>query len=425
MTATIQNIAPGIEMSKIRIKTRQLPVGQGGLMISTIASLDDTTSHPFTFIFDCGSLNREHIGQGLDLLHTLDIDVLFISHLDADHANGVDMLIQRGAKIDTVVLPCLDPTTIAACILAEANGAGMTTEFDALLRNPARWFGTRGVRRVLYLQRPAPDATPPSPDTVLDEIVRLNNPNRDSGLAVILRTRAQRHLKPRTAGSAEVIELDADTVIDVASSQAPTTTLWTLVPYHHPFGDDLVDAFHAAAKTAIVRMPRATVRSSSTFAALLLRAIGDKDQRDVLKACYRILDTDGNVPSLSLYSGPPTYNDSVKLHPAATHRRAGWLTTGDAKLKAKWVREPWMARYDAMFRKVGVFVLPHHGSDYSIDPRVLAKLPHARMLSCAASGSKKHPHKNVLKKLAALGISHHVVSEKLTSTYPTYAIAYV
>ncbi|VWC13357.1 hypothetical protein BLA14095_05353 [Burkholderia lata] len=412
-------------MSKIKIKTRQLPVGQGGLMISTISSLDDAASRPFTFVFDCGSLNREHIGNGLDRLHTLDIDVLFISHLDADHANGVDMLVQRGATIDTVVLPCLDPTTIAACILAEANGAGMTTEFDTLLRNPARWFGNRGVRRILYLQRPAPGSAPPSPDVIRNEIIRLGNPNRDSGLAVTLRTRSQRPVKARSTGSAELIELDADTVIDVASLQDVATTLWTLVPYNHPFDDDLVDAFHAAAGTAIVRMPRATVHSSSTFAALLLRAIGDKEQRDVLKACYRILDNDGNVPSLSLYSGPPVDDDTVKVSPRDFVRRAGWLTTGDAKLKAAWIRKPWLARYDAMFQKVGVFVLPHHGSNYSIDLSVLNKLSHAQMLSCAASGSKKHPHKDVLKKLAALGIVHRVVSEKLASEYWTGAIASV
>ncbi|VWD31929.1 hypothetical protein BLA18112_06127 [Burkholderia lata] len=392
------------------------------MMLSLVKHADDASSTPFSFMFDCGSLNRQHLGAGLDLLDTKHVDVLFISHLDADHVNGIDMLMRRPVSVDTVVLPCLDPTTIAAYVLAEASGAGITTEFGELLSNPAMWFGRRGARRVIFLQRPAGDGRQAPGGVAQNAAITLGNPNLRYGLEVTLRTRVWSHV-PATGNSAELFEVDADTIIDIASKQATSTTLWTLIPYNHPFEDRLVNAFHAAARTVIASMPPPALSADPLFTRAILRALAHKSERNVLKACYRILDIDGNVPSLSLYSGPPMIDPMPKVKtPYTPSLRAGWLTTGDAKLKAEWIQEPWVKRYAPLFDRVGVFVLPHHGSDHSIDHNVLQFLSQAQMLSCADSNSKKHPHKNVTAKIAKLGISHCVVSEKHESEYTTHAV---
>ncbi|HEM7890792.1 MULTISPECIES: ComEC/Rec2 family competence protein [Burkholderia] len=407
-------------MPKISVTTRQLPVGQGGMMISLVKNSVDASSAPFTFMFDCGSLNRLHLNTGFERLDEKRVDILFISHLDGDHVNGVDMLTHHLESIDTVVLPCLDSTTIAAYVLAEASKTEMTTEFCNLLSDPAKWFGERNVRRVIFLRRPTDDEMQARPGTGRRASIRLSNPNFRNGLAVTLQSRNLSTISAHAARTAELIEADADTVIDIASSKDTSTALWTLIPYNHPFDDKLVNAFHAAAGTVIKGMRKPGAAADPSVAPAILRAIENKPERDVLKACYRILDNDGNVPSLSLYSGPPAVAPKLEVRtPDFPTPQAGWLTTGDAKLKAAWIRKPWMERYDAVFDKVGLFVLPHHGSDYSIDQSVLTRLSHASMLACADSKSTKHPHKKVVEKMKALKIAHHIVSEKPGSEYQT------
>lgn len=91
------------------------PVGQGAFYTEKFYNRgEDNAEH--TVVFDCGSKTK--IGGAKKVCierivnNSLDsnqhIDILFISHFDIDHVNGIGYLLDRGRKIDYVVLPQID-----------------------------------------------------------------------------------------------------------------------------------------------------------------------------------------------------------------------------------------------------------------------------------------------------------------------------
>lgn len=113
----------------VQVDTHQFPVGQGGLMTCSIECRQPHANRRrFHFVFDCGSINKEHLRESLNEIETRALDILFISHLDADHVNCIDMLLER-MTVETVVLPCLDPLQVTAIVCESLNGSGMTGDF--------------------------------------------------------------------------------------------------------------------------------------------------------------------------------------------------------------------------------------------------------------------------------------------------------
>lgn len=89
------------------IRTIQ-PVGQGGFYTEIFKS-DDPDEKDFCVVYDCGSFT------GFEPKRTIpwaipdgqDIDILFISHFDNDHINGIKELSKR-RKIKTIIMPLLE-----------------------------------------------------------------------------------------------------------------------------------------------------------------------------------------------------------------------------------------------------------------------------------------------------------------------------
>ena len=84
------------------------PVGQG-LFYSGTVSLDQMK---FRFVFDCGSLTRgagqKCVDRYIKSLHYNDpIDLLVISHFDADHVNQIGRLLQGIREVKNLVMPFL------------------------------------------------------------------------------------------------------------------------------------------------------------------------------------------------------------------------------------------------------------------------------------------------------------------------------
>ena len=88
------------------------PVGQG-LFYSGKIMLLPYRGYEFNFVYDCGSDSGESflndsIDNYRDYLNNDIIDVLFISHLDRDHVNGIKYLIKE-KKVKRIYLPYLTP----------------------------------------------------------------------------------------------------------------------------------------------------------------------------------------------------------------------------------------------------------------------------------------------------------------------------
>ena len=90
-------------MSEIQQKFKAHPIGQGFFYSGKLKK----GKSEFNFIFDCGSLSYSVLNDTIDRYnthHTKVIDLLIISHFDADHINGLKRLLQ-GKEVKKVVAP--------------------------------------------------------------------------------------------------------------------------------------------------------------------------------------------------------------------------------------------------------------------------------------------------------------------------------
>lgn len=119
------------------------PVGQGAFF--TEQFFDETGTTMLNVVYDCGELrSTKHLDREIEnTLNPTDksevIDVMFISHLDEDHINGIDHLINIGSLTDksVVILPFHYPLVIK--VLLQADRKFFSGEFsggvtDILLR---------------------------------------------------------------------------------------------------------------------------------------------------------------------------------------------------------------------------------------------------------------------------------------------------
>jgi hypothetical protein len=304
------------------------------------------------YVFDCGSEHPDAFRRSLqefDRLHGHRLDILFVSHIHADHINGIDRLIGYGSP-DTVVLPYLDFEDMAAMAPTPAPEIDLDrpqARLAAVLRKP---------------QEPGdPELTPADPGA--------------------------RHLGPLDllAGSGSAFRLDWN----YNSNDPWRSADWFLLPYVHRVKLPQRTAFRKAL-LAHLNLRRPTPKK---FRARLLEDPTRKTSAEELKDLYEDhFGTEHNVVSLSLYSGPGQTREyyerktgysygsplawNVRTYgnrPWSSHSsRAGWLSTGDAMLKEKKRRVPWREYFKKFDSNISILTLPHHGSIHNFHGDVVS-----------------------------------------------------
>ncbi len=411
---------------KLEATITQFAVGQGGFLIGRIVQRDINKSREFTYAFDCGSINREHFEQGLDACSVQRIDVLFVSHLDLDHINGIDALAAK-VKIDAVVLPCLDALQTIMLASECIYGHGVRESIVALLRNPAAWFGKRGVKKVYFQTRDIGRDESPIPESQRGQDSSDNESRNDFENDNRIPYQINKSRVPRN-GSGDVFILDKSAVLQVGiptNSSVSGVGVWMLVPYVHPFSAESLDAFIKAASCILKKISKSGEPATKAFTRKLLKVLRDETSRKKLKACYAVLSSDNNKPSMSLYSGPAFLSDdperSLLVEKFRHHnfnncqqlnqKEYGWLSTGDANLQSDETRSAWVTKYETHLASVAVFVLPHHGSNRHIHDDVIQRMPNATKVACAATKRPKHPHPALQQRLQIRGEEIVQVSE--------------
>ena len=398
-----------------------------------------------TVAFDCGSINREHLRQGIETLDREELDILFISHLDADHVNGIDLLLDQ-TKVNTVVLPCLDPLTTTAVVCSSLNAGGMTGDFRSFLVNPVTWFAQRGVGRVIFVPRGLDSDNGPLPFSPNDQGPPSgfvgDQPRQDKGrLPIHVTGDGQQGPKEQSTPAGKVLvqtlRAECALTVDLGIRGSMQQLSWLLLPYVHPFPEARVKAFVEAVKSTL-KIPDGEGLATPAFKKKLLDALKEERTRTKLKECYALLSRNNNKPSMSLYSGPyPNLGgledglychmrhgqdvhfsrrfDQSSYYWRFNKSQHGWLTTGDADLSSKGTREAWLRRYEMLLEHVVVFVLPHHGSNSSIHDRVITQVQGALAVACAADGRVHHPHPILKERLALHSMALCQVSERIDS----------
>lgn len=380
----------------MRVKMTQRAVGQGGLFSGELSA----GAKPLRWVYDCGSnqpdaLQREiaAVSQGGD------IDLLFLSHFDSDHAGGVDRLLSQ-AVVREVVLPYLDEATLIITIARDVARGALTGAFVDAASDLAEWFGSRGVERITFVggrddEAPSGDGPdlPADPGDGGDGDVTPKWTRAPVEMPDPVTRQAGRRARQRN------VPPDAALLLSVPGALLN----WILAPYAHQPPARLMKAFDAALKRAFGPLSRKAI----------LRRAKEPDARERLRECYDALWLDDNLISMALYAGPlKEVGAEVRIGPDRSHFShwqnggGGWILTGDAHLDRRRRRERFLQFYRRFAPLVNVLMLPHHGSIHNHSDLVLYAMPNLAVgYAAAGPNGYGHPHPSVRDAVEGLGRS--------------------
>lgn len=388
----------------MRVRMTQRAVGQGGLFSGALSA----GGKPLRWLYDCGSNQPDALLREIAAVaQDGDIDLLFVSHLDSDHAGGIDRLLSQVA-VREVVLPYLDEATLIAIIARDVARGALSGAFVEAASDLAGWFGSRGVETVTFVGGRDDDAPPgDGPDLpgrpgdggegdVTSRWTREPDAVPDTAMR-----RSGRRAKLRRA------QPDAALLLFV-----PGVLLnWALVPYAHVPPARLMKAFDAALKREFGPLSKKAI----------VRRAKESSVRERLRECYDALWIDHNLVSMALYAGPlEKARAEVWAGPDRRHFShwrgdgGGWLLTGDAHLDRRRRRERFLEFYRRFAPLVNVLMLPHHGSIHNHSDIVLDAMPDL-FIGYAAAGPNDygHPHRGVRDAVEGQGgASFHQVSHR-------------
>ena len=377
----------------MKVKILQRPVGQGGLCEGALETAETTTR----WIYDCGSNQYDRLRSELNKVHR-DLDLVFLSHLDDDHVNGLDYLI-RSKDVVEVVLPYLEDHERLLILAQAAAQERLSSQFATFISDPVAWLRDRGVERITLLEGPGDSdgeagpvpRLPPEAGTETKGPL-LSDWSTPTGAVVT-----------RQDGVARV---PAGAIIQMTDA-ANRVADWVFLPFAHPPSKARVRAFKA----------ELAVRFPGMAPSAIVQAAWTPDGRAELQACYdAIWSSDTNLVSMSLYAGPVSssgmWRENVTLGSRHYRRRgdtsaagwhhhrgdmcaAGWLSTGDAKLSGRDRPKAFSKFYADILDKVAVLIVPHHGAANSWDASILVGMTRL-YVGCAAAGPNGYGHPHTL-----------------------------
>ena len=350
---------------KLQIIRTIHPVGQGAMYSERFLDKEGNTT--FLAVYDCGSDNPQKLKREItaSFSDTDDIDLLFISHLDSDHVNGIQKLQTSVRSIKIAVLPLIPDSRKAIYLLLA----------DEMLRQiiltPEDFFSGSHIVKVKSVSESVE-----SPDP-------LNMP------------------------------LNGDKVLDSGTQiLAKDFSDWCYIPYNYDESTRLKDFYKRLASYDIAE---SDLRDSDFI---------DKHRIRLRKIYEEVCRGSVNDSSLVIYSGGfKTEYPSRIIHGSGTKSRnsgEACLYLGDASLKqpqtnAKSMVDDLKDRLDSadVNRHVGILQLPHHGSVKNFHKGLLSYglAPKSYFASFSQNNQHGHPSTQIAGLIVARGETFFGVTE--------------
>jgi hypothetical protein len=389
------------------VRVRQEAVGHGGLHHGIFV-----TGRPsIRWVYDCGSwrkAGREALRGCIDDFArrckrdgNRGIDLLFVSHFDADHVNGIRQLLKAvPGKTKTVVLPYLGEVG-AFAVLCEAAARGRCPPalIDQVV-DPVRWFQELGAERIIQLRPGAPPLTGeppvipelPSPEDLLPS----DGIGTDLSYSLVGAGGKPVKMKCHRAGSPsfESAIVSAGAVLGIGTATGKWADWW-FVPYVHPIQMSIHTQLCIEAKRSV-----GVPVGSPMFLERLTRVLKTKSGVKKIKAAYRRAGLkDANGISLSLYTGPRPSQQSKRsillTNGTRSNKPVGWLLSGDSNLQSFNRRSRWTDFFGSFKKCTGTVMLPHHGSIHNFSREILDCVPSAELFVTADAEDRTRPNGEV------------------------------
>lgn len=389
----------------VEIVRNHYPVGQGFFSSQQILY----GSEKYTCVYDCGSVSKGH--DGLldkymdDLKETTDtIDLLFISHFDKDHLNGIKNLADK-FRIEKVIIPYLDIFKKLSIFISQK--ISFNTSMN--IQNNRNFLDyVIGSRDSIFLR---------------------------SEIEVII---AESELK---SIQIEAVDSTLITSTDSGSSRkfSSKDPFWEFAYFSLIPGSGFEQRLSNKFKCLLGAKLRKDIENNdvesiydnwSAISDVYKSAVGDVSEAEVDEndAC--------NSSSLILYSGPPKDSYSYRSYGpycyygpydyVAPARRnsfcLGWLGTGDARLKEPTNVDVLKINLDWRKEYIHTVTVPHHGSKNNWSKEFIELFGKGGSgVYCIAAADPvytyKHPHNCVVRDIIRHHSLFYLVSTKTSSFY--------
>jgi hypothetical protein len=396
---------------------RQEPVGHGGFHTGTLG-----TDRPFfRWVYDCGSWTKRAALHSrvdafeqrcrLDESQNANIDLLFISHFDADHISGLGILLGHSGSprlnVHTAVIPYLSPATGFA-ILAAAVAQGRCTDdlIDAVAK-PTKYFAERLIQRLIIVRPRGSDsvAGDRAPRSSLPTLGAPPPSRRTTG-----RILSSEFLQPdgsllpiRTQGDIELGEAFPGCVCGIIANDSAWADWW-FVPHAHEWSASS-QHLEETAKEIIGLYP-----DESGFDDKLIEKFRSPSELHRIRDMFRPMNTNGT--SLSVYAGPPPNINNRISYGSPKDHPTGWLLTGDTPLKSKRRIAPWKESFRTVAKDIGQLMLPHHGAAKNFNSELLTFAPKAKCFATTNAEDDRKETRPPSSIRAEVGKRLTVVSEE-------------
>ena len=429
--------------------TRFHAVGQGCFYSGEIFCAPN--SDPLRLVYDCGS---ETAGDALErevdlfhqIIHDAKLDVLVLSHLDADHVNGLTLLLDNGMTARNVFLPYLTP--VQRAIAAAGAGDEADPDYFELLADPVGFLEGRGVENIIFVsgredeqeRSSEQDILPFQPSDEGGNAPNLGDMEDDREGKSHFHQGEESKLPPPSGqlsqGKLPLGAPQSEGAEDSRPTQKATlhfksdrrpfrlTRCWQGKFFHR---DDMrlpVSGVSGALdftirsddSTSVQRYKRFLADVHGRFGALdparLVMAIRNEADRKDLRDCYHHIRGNHNDVSLVLWHGPIQAPALARLESGAHTRGWGWavesavcnggtLLTGDLTCTNR-VVENMRRHFGNLLTESAILHVPHHGSVPSWnDGLLLSTTPQVMSVICAGRyNSYRHPHPQVRNSLS-------------------------
>ena len=359
------------------------PVGQGGFYTETLES--DSDKH--TVVYDCGGSSKKSMEEYLKkYLHKdssgnrMEIDAVFISHLHADHINGLEYLL-KNADVKYLILPQLTNEMILEALVynrIQSNRAG--TQINNLvldLYGENDHYGTTKIIKVEFAG--------------LEDRINIEQ-------------------------EGDEVDLSGDVKVGIVKSKTifcfKSEPIWVYIPYNPP---------------ANIKKPKQFEDFAKELQPYIGFSVADAPKRikshvdDCQKIYEKFFGKNHNVYSMTLFSGFKDYRASVRYWcmnsccfdcGCCCDCTPSCLFTGDFEPKSFINNLKFF--YDPIWKQIGSIQVPHHGSRLNYHPE-LYKVAQLGFVSVGEKNSHDHPSIDTLINIRSKNCVPIVVTDNMSS----------
>jgi beta-lactamase superfamily II metal-dependent hydrolase len=346
-----------------------LPVGQGGFVTERFTG--------FNMVYDCGSLNSTSIleNQVKNAFYPgEEVDILFISHFDADHINGIDIL-KSTYKIKSVVIPLLTKKEIDLQIFINEAVYGFSN--NRIVSNTEAYFGSE------------------------TRIIRVSKAEEGDSIQ---------------EGSSDLENINNK----IKSGTKISINKWYFIPFNFKFSERSPE---------LLRLLKIRKINPANKNSIL-------NNIDEIKNAYYGVQGKLNSNSMVLLSGSLENNKYVyqtcpmcdlnypRIERYHNHDRGlnsdGCLYFGDFNLRITKGFKDFELVFKKTFKSIGTIQIPHHGSKHNFDKRILFfNSPDYHLFSCIIQAGTNnqfgHPSSIVIQDIISQQSYLSVVTEEMAT----------